>query len=154
MSSHCSPTRPVRRAPRILHKADEVELLRLEQRRVERNGHRVRTVVDEIVDAVVSNLGAAEELEVVHVVALLNDSDFGLKKEPVVDALLVARSSMPLRAMPVLPRASTEPEVKVPDSATPTERPKVGERLRRSTATSNTSPATQRTSFPCACSIW
>ena len=39
-------------------------------------------------------------------------------------------------------------------SRSPTQRPKVGEERRRSTATSNTSPCTTRTSLPCACWIW
>ncbi len=52
--------------------------------------------------------------------ASLNDSDSGSKSEPVVVEALVARISRPLRAMPVLPRASIDDEVKVPDSDTPT----------------------------------
>ena len=56
----------------------------------------------------------------VQVVALLNESDIGSKSEPVVDDALVARISRPLRAMPVLPRASMDDEVNVPESDTPT----------------------------------
>ncbi len=52
--------------------------------------------------------------------ALLNDSERGSKTEPVVDDALVARISRPLRAMPVVPRASIDDEVTVPDSDTPT----------------------------------
>ena len=52
--------------------------------------------------------------------ALLNESDIGSKTEPVVVDALVARISRPLRAMPVLPRASIDDEVNVPDSDTPT----------------------------------
>ena len=40
------------------------------------------------------------------------------------------------------------------DSVTPTQRPNVGELARMSTATSNTSPATTRTSLPCGLRIW
>ena len=56
----------------------------------------------------------------VQVSASLNESDVGSKTEPVVDDALVARISRPLRAMPVLPRASIDDEVNVPDSDTPT----------------------------------
>ena len=49
----------------------------------------------------------------------LNDSDIGSKIEPVVDEALVARMSRPLRAMPVVPRASMDEDVKVPDNETP-----------------------------------
>ena len=56
---------------------------------------------------------------VFHVVALANDSDLGSKMDPVVDDALVARMSNPLRAMPVVPRASIEDEVKLPESDTP-----------------------------------
>ncbi len=55
----------------------------------------------------------------VQVVALLNESDIGSKSEPVVVDALVARMSRPLRAMPVLPRASIDDDVKVPESDTP-----------------------------------
>ena len=56
----------------------------------------------------------------VQVVASLNESDRGSKSEPVVEEALVARISRPLRAMPVVPRASIDDEVTVPDSETPT----------------------------------
>ena len=56
----------------------------------------------------------------VHVSASLNESEYGLKIEPVVDEALVARISRPLRAMPVVPRASIDDDVTVPDSDTPT----------------------------------
>jgi hypothetical protein len=55
----------------------------------------------------------------VHVSASLNEIERGSKIEPVVDALLVARIKRPLRAMPVVPRASMEDDVTVPDSDTP-----------------------------------
>ncbi len=55
----------------------------------------------------------------VQVVALLNESDIGSKSEPTVVEALVARMSRPLRAMPVVPRASIDDEVKVPESETP-----------------------------------
>ena len=48
----------------------------------------------------------------------LNDSELGSKIEPVVDAALVARISRPLRATPVVPRASIDEELTVPDSDT------------------------------------
>ena len=51
--------------------------------------------------------------------ASLNEIDRGSKIEPVVDAALVARISRPLRAMPVVPRASIDDEVNEPDSETP-----------------------------------
>src|SRR6188474_2914124 len=50
---------------------------------------------------------------------LLNDSERGSKMEPMVDDALVARISRPLRAIPVVPRASIDCEVTVPDSETP-----------------------------------
>ena len=56
----------------------------------------------------------------VQVSASLKDSDSGSKTEPVVDEALVARMSRPLRAMPVVPRASIDDDVKLPDSDTPT----------------------------------
>ena len=56
----------------------------------------------------------------VQVVALLNDSERGSKTEPVVVDAMVARISRPLRAMPVVPRASIDDDVNVPDSETPT----------------------------------
>ena len=56
----------------------------------------------------------------VQVSASLNESERGSKIEPVVDEALVARISRPLRAMPVVPRASIDDEVTVPDSDTPT----------------------------------
>ena len=56
----------------------------------------------------------------VQVVALLSESERGSKNEPVVVDAEVARISRPLRAMPVLPRASIDDEVNVPDSDTPT----------------------------------
>ena len=56
----------------------------------------------------------------VHVSASLNDIERGSNTEPVVDEALVARISRPLRAMPVVPRASIDDEVNVPDSDTPT----------------------------------
>ncbi len=55
----------------------------------------------------------------VQVVALLNASDIGSKSEPTVVDALVARMSRPLRAMPVVPRASIDDEVKLPESETP-----------------------------------
>ena len=55
----------------------------------------------------------------VQVVALLNASDIGSKSEPTVVEALVARMSRPLRAMPVVPRASIDDEVKLPESETP-----------------------------------
>src|SRR5215207_888811 len=56
----------------------------------------------------------------VHVSVSLNESESGVKREPVVDDALDARISSPLRAMPVVPRASMLDEVTVPDSDTPT----------------------------------
>ena len=56
----------------------------------------------------------------VQVSASLKDSERGSKIEPVVDEALVARISRPLRAMPVVPRASIDDEVTVPESETPT----------------------------------
>ena len=53
------------------------------------------------------------------VVALLIENELGSNSDPVVVEALVARMSSPLRAIPVLPRASIDDEVKVPDSATP-----------------------------------
>ena len=55
----------------------------------------------------------------VQVSASLIDTERGSKTEPVVDAALDARISRPLRAMPVLPRASMLDEVTVPESDTP-----------------------------------
>jgi hypothetical protein len=55
-----------------------------------------------------------------NVIVSLSDSDIGSKLEPVVDEALVARINRPLRAMPVLPRASIDDEVNVPESDTPT----------------------------------
>ena len=52
--------------------------------------------------------------------ASLKDSEFGVKIEPIVDDALDARMSSPLRAMPVVPRASIDDEVTVPESDTPT----------------------------------
>ena len=56
----------------------------------------------------------------VQVVALLIEIDRGSNTEPVVVDAEVARISRPLRAMPVLPRASIDAEVNVPDNETPT----------------------------------
>ena len=56
----------------------------------------------------------------VHVSASLKDSEFGVKVEPVVDDALDARMRRPLLAMPVVPRASMDEEVTVPESETPT----------------------------------
>ena len=128
---------PIVDAPRILEEADRVELLRLEHRRVERHRHRGRAVVDEVVDAVVGDFGAAQELEVrldppVLEAALqrvppagpgggvVDRERRGSNIEPVVVDAEVARIRRPLRAMPVLPRASIDDEVNVPDSDTPT----------------------------------
>ena len=54
-----------------------------------------------------------------HTSESLIDSDIGSNDEPVVDEALVARINRPLRAMPVLPRASIDDEVNVPESETP-----------------------------------
>ena len=56
----------------------------------------------------------------VTVSASLNDSEFGVKVEPIVDDALDARMRSPLLAMPVVPRASIDEEVTVPESETPT----------------------------------
>src|SRR5262245_14871747 len=56
----------------------------------------------------------------VQVTASLNDSERGSNSEPIVDEALVARISNPLRAMPVVPRASIDDDVKVPLRETPT----------------------------------
>ena len=56
----------------------------------------------------------------VHVIALLNESDIGSNDRAAVVDALVARISRPLRAMPVVPRASIDDEVNVPESDTPT----------------------------------
>ena len=56
----------------------------------------------------------------VSVNASLNDSEFGVKVEPIVDEALDARMRSPLLAMPVVPRASIDDEVTVPDRETPT----------------------------------
>ena len=55
----------------------------------------------------------------VSVAALANESDRGSNFEPMVEDALVARISSPLRAMPVVPRASIDDEVNAPDSDTP-----------------------------------
>jgi hypothetical protein len=56
----------------------------------------------------------------VQVAASLNEMDRGLKFDPVVDEALDARISRPLRATPVVPRASMLEDVTVPESETPT----------------------------------
>ena len=56
----------------------------------------------------------------VKVTVSCNEIERGLNTEPVVDEALEARISKPLRAMPVLPRASIDDDVNVPDSETPT----------------------------------
>ena len=53
------------------------------------------------------------------VAASENESDRGSNDEPMVDEALLARMRSPLRAMPVVPRASIEDEVNEPDSETP-----------------------------------
>jgi hypothetical protein len=52
----------------------------------------------------------------VHVTVSLREMERGSKSEPVVDDALEARIRRPLRAMPVVPRASIEDEVNVPES--------------------------------------
>jgi hypothetical protein len=59
-------------------------------------------------------------LPVFNVRASTNDNERGLNTDPVVEPALEARISSPLRAMPLVPRASMEEEVTVPDSETPT----------------------------------
>ena len=54
----------------------------------------------------------------VSVTESLSESECGLYACPLVEALLVARTSSPLRATPVVPRASADCEVTVPDSDT------------------------------------
>ena len=54
----------------------------------------------------------------VSVSASLSEIERGLYAWPFVEALLVARTSRPLRAMPVVPRASIDCEVTVPESDT------------------------------------
>jgi len=55
----------------------------------------------------------------VHVSESATDIERGSNTDPVVDAALEARINRPLRAMPVVPRASMLDEVTVPDSDTP-----------------------------------
>ena len=55
----------------------------------------------------------------VHVIVSMNEMERGSKSDPTVEAALVARIKSPLRAMPVVPRASTEDDVTVPESDTP-----------------------------------
>ena len=50
----------------------------------------------------------------------LSAIESGSNAEPTVDAALVARMSNPLRAMPLVPRASMEDDVTVPERETPT----------------------------------
>ena len=54
----------------------------------------------------------------VQVRASASEIERGLKRLPLVEALLVARISRPLRAMPVEPRASIDWDVTVPDNET------------------------------------
>src|SRR5262245_56496566 len=54
----------------------------------------------------------------VNVSASLSEIERGSYAWPLVEALLVARTSRPLRAMPVVPRASIDDELTVPDNET------------------------------------
>ena len=65
---------PIGRTPRVLDEANQIVLLRREHRRIERDLDGCRTIVDEVVDAVVGDFGAAQELELRLDVAILEST--------------------------------------------------------------------------------